>query len=101
MRSCVVRADLTDAAHGDDHLLVIHVAEIAERVDVRDFLEQFGFRVGTWPGQPGRGDLQVEMTEQMIGMIMATFDEQGRGLQFIDGGIEPGDCRPRYAHRQV
>ena len=44
--SRVAGARLADPANSDDNLLIVHVVEVVDRIDIGDLFEQFGFGIG-------------------------------------------------------
>ena len=92
--TCRVAAGFsTDATHGDDNLLIVHAAEVIERIDIGDLLEELRFGIGTGGCQAGNGDLKMEVTEPMVDVVVTPFDEQRGGLKIVDRRVKSGDGR--------
>ena len=83
MSGGVAGLQLRYSAYGHHNIVLIRLAEPIDGVDIRDLLEQLGFRIGCiGRGPTCRGDLQVEMAHAIVaGMGPATFHKECRSLK--------------------
>ncbi len=98
----VVRLHLADRANRHDDVCVVRILVLVERVDVRNLLEQLGFRVAANRTKPGGGDLQVECRVVIrAGELVTAFDEECRRLQRLHRSRKRRQGRPRESNVQV
>ncbi len=74
-----------DAADRHDHEIVVRIGERAERVHVGDFPKQLRLRIGRGARsvETGRGDLEMEMAERIVGVFDAPFEENRSSLEIL------------------
>src|SRR5215472_1041526 len=68
--SWITGLHLPNAPYCDHNGLIVGIVKGIECVDVRNLLEQFGFRVRAQIPQPCCRDLQMEMPRRAIGKVM-------------------------------
>src|SRR5438105_12910428 len=92
---------LPDAANRDHDRTVVGLAEAIDRVDIRYFLEQFGFGIRARLVQARRRNLEMEMPGCSISVGVSPLDEERRCLQASDCGTKGRHGLTRDADGQI
>ena len=92
---------LPDAANRDHDRTVIGPAEPIDRVDIRYFLEQFGFGIRARLVQARCRNLEMEMPGCSISVGVSPLDEERRCLQASDCGTKGRHGLTRDADGQI